>query len=79
MTGSEVDRASPIQSRWLKFIERTPYRSHGLQNMRVDHRGLQTPMPEQELDRPDIGAGGQQMRRKAVAQAMKGLPAGKAE
>lgn len=70
MPGSKVNRALPIQSRWLKFIERTPYRSHGLQNMRVYHRRLQTPMPEQELDRPDVSAGGQQVGCKAVAQAM---------
>ena len=38
--------------------------------MRVNHRRLQVPMPEQELDSPDVGAGGQQMRRKTVAQAM---------
>ena len=38
--------------------------------MRVDHRRLQTPMPEQELDRTDVGAGGQQVRCKAVAQTM---------
>ena len=62
MTGSEVDRVLPIQLSWLKFIERTPYRSHGLQNMRVYHCRLQTPMPEQEQDRPDVSAGGQQVR-----------------
>ena len=65
-----MDRTLPIYANWLKFIERAPHRPDGLKHMRVDHRCLQTSMPEQELDRSDISTGGQQMRRKAVAQAM---------
>ena len=45
----------------LQRIERARNRARGLLDVRINHCGLQTTMPEQQLDCSDIGARGQQM------------------
>ncbi len=48
-------------------IEWTPHRqTAGIQNMRVNHGGFSIFVPEEFLDRPDIIALLQQMRREAM-------------
>lgn len=52
----------------VECLERTSYRPGAtLQYVRVNHCRLQVRMPEQFLDRPDVCALLQQMRREAVA------------
>lgn len=54
----------------LEAIERTGRSSGYLLDVGVDHRGLQTSMPQQELNRPDVGPIVQEMGRERVAQRM---------
>lgn len=54
----------------IKRIERARDRARGLLDVRIDHCGLQATMPEQQLDRSDIGARRQQMGGKRMPQAV---------
>ena len=62
-------RPDEVRSRF-KRIERARDRVRGLLDVRIDHCGLQATMPEQQLDRSDIGARCQQVGSKRMPQAM---------
>ena len=37
-------------------IQRASHSARGLKDVRVDHSSLEAAMPQQQLDRPDVGA-----------------------
>ena len=53
----------------FKRIEWARDRARDLLDVRINHCGLQATMPEQQLDRSDIGARRQQMGGKRMPQA----------
>lgn len=60
----------PASSTKLQSVERAGGVSHWLLYVGVDHSGLQTTVPGQQLDRADIGAVRQQVRGERVSQGM---------
>lgn len=54
----------------MQPVQRTGGIAGGLQDMGIDHRRLQTVVPQQQLDGPNVGALPQQVRGKGMPQRM---------
>lgn len=64
-----VRALTPTPRRLPQPVQRTPHATAApIQHMRVDHRRTHIPVAKQLLDRPDVIAGLEQMRRKRMPQ-----------
>ena len=68
-----IQQILPLSHRPAQEIDRAPYsESSTVQDMGVDHRCADTPMPEKLLDRPNVVAGREKVCGEAVAKNMRG-------